>query len=104
MNPEDEVRRANEARLLADHPLFKEARENLENQIRQLRRKVPIGQTDMHTRLILMEQLADQFFGFFDVLVQSGKFAQLELDRKSAAQTMYEKSLLAFKRFGRSGI
>lgn len=104
MSPEDELRKANEAKQLLDHPLIKEAMENLEGQLRQLRRNVPPGQSDMHTRIILMEQMADKLFGYLENLALTGRFAAIEIERATAARRMYEMGLKAYQSFGRNAL
>lgn len=104
MDRENELRRAAEAQSLLDNPLFVEARKNIEGQLAQARRDVPMGADAMHTRLILMEQLASKFFGYFELLAQTGRMAELELEqRRNWAQEM-KKRYDMFKTMGRNGI
>ena len=51
---EQQLQRAGEARQILESPIFQDARKDLESQLAQLRRQVPIGQTEMHTKLIMM--------------------------------------------------
>ena len=77
--PEEELQRAGEARALLDSKMFREARERVEGGIAAKRREVPLRDTDMHTRLILMEQLWMQIISFLEQTAQTGRFAELKL-------------------------
>lgn len=104
MTPEEELRRAGEARQILNSALFIEARKNLEEQLASLRRSVPIRETEMHTRLIIMEQLKESFFGFFEQLAQTGRMAELHLQEKERQRSLLEKGLLMFRTAGRNGL
>jgi hypothetical protein len=104
MTPDEEVRRAGEARQVLDAPIFQQARKNLEDQMAQLRRNVPIRETEMHTRLILMEQLADRFFGYFEQLAQTGRMAEIHMAEERERQSMIDRGLAMFRTTGRNGM
>lgn len=104
MDQEAELRRAAEARSLLDNPLFVEARKHIEDQLAQARRTVPMGADAMHTRLILMGQLTDKFFGYFEMLAQSGKMAELDLQQKRTWAEEMRKRYEMFKTLGRNAI
>lgn len=70
--------------MILDSPMFKEARERVEGTIAHHRRRVPLRETEMHTRLILMEQLWMQLVDFLEETAQTGKFADLEIARRNA--------------------
>jgi hypothetical protein len=50
MSPEEELRRAGDARQILEAPIFIEARAHIDKPLADLRHSVPIGATDMHTR------------------------------------------------------
>ncbi len=104
MTPEEELRRAGEARQILNSALFIEARKNVEEQLASLRRSVPIRETEMHTRLIIMEQLKESFFGFFEQLAQTGRMAELHLQEKERQRSLLERSMLMFKTGGRNAL
>jgi hypothetical protein len=104
VTPEQELQRAREAQRLLDDPLFKAARENLEGQLTQLRRDVPIGQTEMHTRLILMGQIADRFFGYFEQIAQTGLLAQVHLDDLEKRRRTLSQRLQSYAQWGRNAL
>lgn len=104
MTPEQELRRAGDARSVIESALFQEARKNLEDQLASLRRSVPLRDTDMHTRLILMEQLSGQFFAFFEQLAQTGRMAELHLQEMRERQSLMDRGLAIFRTGGRNAI
>lgn len=104
MTLEEEMRRAGSARQVIDSEIFQEARKYLESQLANLRRGVPLRDTDMHTRLILMEQLSNQFFEFFDQLAQTGRMAELHLEEVRRQQSLVERGLSIFRTGGRNTI
>jgi hypothetical protein len=82
MTPEQEQIRAGQAREWLENPMFKEAREKIEAGLAAQRRKVPMRETDMHTRLILTEQLWANLISYLQESVDTGKFAQFEVERQ----------------------
>lgn len=104
MTRDEELHRAREAEQVISAPIFQEARRNLEGQLAQLRRDVPIHQTDMHTRLILMEQLSHRFFAFFDQAVQTGGFAQVQLADEERRRSLRDQAVAMFSRIGRNAL
>lgn len=104
MNLEEELRRAAEARQLIDSPLFQQARKVIEEQMANARRRVPIDNTAMHTRLILMEQVADSFFSYFEQIAQTGKLAQFEIDQQAQKQRSFAELIMSFRSSGRGSL
>lgn len=102
MNPEEELHRAREAQSLMDAPLFKQAREDLYGKLQSLRRAAQPTQTDLHTKLILMEQLADQFFGYFEQIAQTGLFAKDFMDQAERRNRGFMERLSQYVAFGRN--
>ena len=104
MTPDEEVRRAGEATQMLRSTVFEAARKDLEERIAMARRSVPIRDTEMHTRLILMEQLMGQFFGYFEQLAQTGKMAELQLEDERRRRSLMERGIAMFRTSGRNGI
>lgn len=104
MSPEQELARAGEARQMLNSTLFQEARANLEGQLAQLRRTVPLSSTEMHTRLILMEQLKEQFFGYFEQLAQTGRLVELQMEQERRRKTLLEQGIAMFRTGGRNAV
>lgn len=104
MTPEQELLRAGEARQMLDSALFQAARKDLEEKLAQLRRTVPISSTEMHTRLILMEQLKEQFFGYFEQIAQTGKLAEIQMEQERKRRSFLQEGIALFQRNGRNGV
>lgn len=102
MTLEQEIQRAGEARQLLDSPLFMAARENLRAQLTERRRIVPMVETQMHTRLILAEQLMGYFFDYFEQIAQTGKLAQMKLEEEAKRRSLMEQGIAMFQRMGRN--
>lgn len=97
------IREAGDAQHILGNPLFEAAKAELYEKIRQARKQAPISAADLHMKLIVMEQLADQFFDYFTLVLQSGKLAQHELDQANAQQTLKDRGLAFFRAIGRNG-
>lgn len=104
MSPEQELARAGEARQMLNAPLFQEARADLERQLAEVRRTVPISATEMHTRLILMEQLKEQFFDYFEQLAQTGRLVELQIEQEKQRRSLLEKGVAMFRTGGRNAL
>jgi len=104
MSPEQELARAGEARQMMNSQLWQDAKADLEGKLATLRRTVPISSTEMHTRLILMEQLKEQFFGYFEQLAQTGRMVEFQLDEQRRRQSLLEKGVAMFRTSGRNGL
>lgn len=104
MTPDQEMIRANDARAMLNSPLWREAKADLESKLATLRRTVPISSTEMHTRLILMEQIKEQFFGYFEQLAQTGLFAEKILQDEQRRRSLLEQGIAMFRTGGRNSV
>lgn len=104
MTPEQEIIRGRDAQTLLDSTLFREARAFIEENMQNLRRHVPMSDKDMHTRLILMEQLWGNLLGWFQQVALTGKFAELEIEKKSRMQRLQDLGVSMFSKTGRGSI
>lgn len=102
MTPEQEIQRAGEARQIIDSPMFVAAKEHLRGQLAESRRLVPMGATDMHTRLILAEQVMGFFFDYFEQIAQTGKLADMRLQEEERRRSLAEKGIAMFRQLGRN--
>lgn len=84
--PEEELIRAGHARECFENPIFIEACEAIENALKEQRRAVPIRDSEMHTRLILTEQLWTHVKEYLDQTVQSGKLAAFTIQQREQLQ------------------
>jgi hypothetical protein len=104
MTPEQERLRAGEAEQLLKSPMFQEAKKHLEEQLAHIRNTVPISDSDMHTRVILMGQLANTFFSYFEKIMQTGKFADMRLREEQEKRTLAERGVALWRQMGRNSI
>jgi len=104
MTPEQELRKAAEAEQILNSVIFQEAIANIGEQLATVRRTVPIKDQDMHTRLILMEQLWGNLLGFFQQLAQTGKMAQIQLREQERQRSLIEQGIAMFRGSGRNSI
>ena len=51
-----------------------------------------------------MEQLWNNLLGYFEQLAQTGKMAELELERKTLAQRLSEQGIAMWNKYGRNAI
>jgi len=104
LTADEELRRAGEARQMIEQRIFQEARKSIESQLEQARRSVPIRDVDMHTRLILMEQLWHNFVGYFEQIAQTGKLAELEIAERQRREKTFIENILSFRTGGRNSV
>lgn len=97
-----EIHRAGEARQILDSPMFLAARTAIEAQLAQARRTVPIKDTDMHTRLILMDQLWGSLLNYFEQIALTGKMADIQLREEAERKSFVEQGLAMFRQRGRN--
>lgn len=84
VSPEEESRRGDLAKVVLDNPLFIEACNQLDAELRLLRERVPMSDTDMHTRVILAEQVQAKVLDHLRAVLMSGDAAKLQLrERRS---------------------
>lgn len=102
MSDQDDLRAAGDARHVLDNPVFQKAKADLYERLRQARKAVPIGATDQHTRLIITEQVADQFFDYFELVLQTGKIAQAHIAEDASQHGLKERGLALFRTLGRN--
>ncbi len=84
LTPEQEARRGDEAKLLIENPLFVEACNQLDAELRLLRERVPMRDTEMHTRLVLAEQVQAKVLDYLKAVVMSGEAAKLTLRERQS--------------------
>jgi hypothetical protein len=87
--PEDEIARSGAAERLLKDPLFVEACNALDSELRMLRERVPLRDTEMHSRLILAEQMHAKVLDYLRGVMESGHAARLMLaNREGLMQRM----------------
>lgn len=83
MTLEEELIRGGDAQRFIESQLFKDACQHVEASLAAQRLAVPLREVDMHTRLIVAEQVWAQFVKFFELTAQTGKMAQITLAQKA---------------------
>lgn len=100
----DPIVRANDAKVIINSPLWQDAKADIEGKLQYLRRSVPITQTDMHTRIILMEQLWGYLLDYFEQISQSGKLALRLQEDEARRKSLIEQGLSIFRTGGRNSL
>jgi glycine cleavage system aminomethyltransferase T len=94
-SPEEQERRANEARGILDHPLFVEALRSVEASLKHARERAPLTDVATHTKLILMEQCQAQLVEYLRNVMMTGELAKATLLREGRA---LQRMQAAFRR------
>lgn len=84
-SPEEQERRAGEAKGILDHPLFVEALHSVSEYLQRARERAPITDTATHTNLILMEQCQAQLVAYLRNVMMTGEMAKATLLREERA-------------------
>lgn len=100
----DPIIRANDARTIINSPLWQEVKADIEGKLQYLRRSVPITSNEMHTRIILMEQLWGFMLDYFEQIAQSGKMALKLQEEETRRRSLVEQGLAIFQRGGRNSL
>ncbi len=79
LTPEEEARRGDMAKLVLENPLFIEACNQLDAELRLMRESVPMADRDMHTRIILAEQMQAKILDHLRAVMMSGESSKLQL-------------------------
>lgn len=79
MSPEQRMRRGQEAAALLRHPLLVEAMQYVEESLAYARRRVPLSDGTMHTRLIVAGQQWDLMRSFLEQAVVTGQLDRAAL-------------------------
>jgi len=104
MTPEQELQRAGEAKQVLGASVFIEACVEIEKQLAEARRKVPIRDVEGQSRLILMEQLWMNLTGFLEQLVQTGRMVELQLEQERQKKGWLADRIAMFRTSGRNSI
>lgn len=86
MSPEEELVRAGEARGIIESTIFIEACKRITDSLADQRRRVPVRDTDMHTRLIITEQLWGNIQDWLRQTADTGKFAEVAIQQREQAK------------------
>lgn len=90
--PEEEIARAGEAKRIIESQMWLDACQHIARFLAAQRQAVPLRETEMHTRLIIAEQVWGKFQDFFQEIVESGHMAEITLaNQRSLMQRMADQ-------------
>lgn len=75
--------RGNDAAYILNHAIFKEAWKAASESLERQRLKIGLRDTDMHTRLIMAEQILSTLKHYFEDVINTGKMAEVQLEKPS---------------------
>ena len=90
----DDITRADFARQILDNPLFKEAFAALDADLARQRQAVKITDTQLHTKLIVCEQVLSRFRDVLTRAIQDGDVAQMRIElenKKNAFKRVFQR-------------
>ncbi len=103
MTPEQEIRQAGDARHVIDNPVFQAAKKEIYDKLRHVRRTISTNALpEQIADLVRIEQVADQFFDYFELVLQTGRLAEDHLQQDRAKQTLKDRGLALFRTIGRN--
>tara|TARA_R100000789_G_scaffold81829_2_gene77131 strand:+ start:874 stop:1107 length:234 start_codon:yes stop_codon:yes gene_type:complete len=73
MTPEEELKRANDAKTILEHPLYKEAHEKLRIDLVNELLNSPVRDTDAREKLYLMIKMLDSVHAQIKSIMETGK-------------------------------
>jgi hypothetical protein len=94
-SPEQDINRAAEAERVLATSVFKEACNRIDAELRMLRESVPMRDADMHSRLIIAEQLWGKMLDHLRSLMLKGAYAK---DQLKLRETRTERVAQAIRR------
>lgn len=89
---------------MLDSPIFQAAQKHVEEQLAFIRNRVPIQDTEMHTRVILMGQLWNLLTGYFEQIAQTGQMVQIKLREEEQRRSLIERGIAMFRTSGRNSL
>lgn len=78
MTPLEEIRRGDDARLILDNPLYKEAVKKVREGLINVMQQSPLGDEKTHNRLVIGLQLLNQIEKQLTDVMLTGKMAQIQ--------------------------
>ena len=79
----NEIKRGDEAKRILENPLHKEAMQMLRDGLRKSRMASALGDVETHHRLVIAEQVVEQFEKIYEDFVATGKMANIQVQDKS---------------------
>ncbi len=84
LTPDQEIEREAQARSILESPIWLEACKTVEEGLAANRQSIPWRETEMHTRLIIAEQIYSQIRDHLRMVMQTGEMARLKLRQDEA--------------------
>jgi hypothetical protein len=101
--PQEKIREAGDARHVLDNPTFQAAKKEIYEKLRSARRTMSTSiDSAAIADLVRVEQVADQFFDYFELVLQTGKMAEAYLEQDRAQAGLKERGLALFRTIGRN--
>lgn len=105
MTPQEEIRFAGDARHIIDQPLFLKAKEEIYRKLREARQTLATTMDPATAMdLVRVEQIADQFFDYFTMVMQTGRLAEQHMAEINAQEAKRQSGMKLFGLFGRQGV
>jgi ABC-type uncharacterized transport system substrate-binding protein len=82
MDLEKDQRSGGDAQFILNHDIFKDAWKAVEDALKAQRLKIGFKDTEMHTRLVIAEQILDMVKKHIENVVATGKLSELQLRQK----------------------
>ncbi len=79
----EEIKRGEEAELLMNHPLFKQALEGIKSGILDAMTRSAMGDEKTHNKLVMALQITSQIEGHFRDIMQTGTLAKVQFNREN---------------------
>ena len=95
MDLETEARRGQEAAQLLEHPLLREAFDTQRERIQREWQESPARDTEGRERLWLMLKLLGAVEGHLKTVMETGKLATLEIERKKTLMERAKEAMTA---------
>lgn len=79
---DDDKTRGRDAEFILNHPVFKDAWMAAEMSLKAQRIRCAMKDAEMHTRLVMADQILESVKKYIENIVTTGKLAELQLERK----------------------
>ena len=82
MHPTDEIKRAEDAKLVLENPMFKDAISSVRDGLITAMNNSPMGDDKSHNRLVIALQLLNQIEKNLVTHINTGKLATIQIKEK----------------------
>ena len=92
MDHHDEILQANYAKEVLENPAYKAAWTNIKEGIISAMNQSPMGDEHTHSRLVLALQIANKLQKQIEVMLQTGKMAEIQLEESSKLRSIFKRA------------